>query len=219
MRVLKTNFYDSPNIGMYCYCCNSYCLVPHGVIEKYGKEISEVLNVPVYEISVAGTPLIGVFLAGNDNCLLVPEIMFKYERAVLEKNNIKYEVIKTKNTALGNNICANNNGAIIGHDFEPAAVKKISEALGVPVKKATIGGMDIVGSVCVANDRTAIAHNNITDKEKAAAESLLKAKILPVTIDSNPHVRAGIIVNNSGYLVTENIKTKEIILIDQTLNE
>ncbi|MBW3012033.1 translation initiation factor IF-6 [Candidatus Woesearchaeota archaeon] len=219
MRVLKTNFDDNPNIGLYCYANNQYCLLPHTLVEKYSKQISEVLGVPVYGISIAGTSLIGAFVTGNDNCLIVPDLIFKYEKALLDKYGIKYKVIKTKNTALGNNICCNNSGAMISHDFEKQAVDDIHEALGVPIKKAEIAALEIVGSVCVVNNKAGLVHPGITEKELQKAESLLNIRLLQTTIDNNPYVRAGIVLNDLGYLISYGIKTGELALIDQTLNE
>ena len=98
------------------------------------------LKVPVHRVTLAGTSLVGVFTAGNSNCLLLPPICFEEELEALDKLGIKYEVIQTKLTAIGNNILANDNGALINPDFEASAVKQIKEALKVPVKEATIGG-------------------------------------------------------------------------------
>ena len=219
MRVLKTNFSGNPNIGLYAYCSNKYCLVSRIVPKRQIPLIEEILGVPVFRMSIAGTSLLGAFLAGNDSCLLVPDIIFDDELRILEQNKIKYKAIHTKFTALGNNIVCNNNGAVVNEEFETGAVEDIKKALNVPVETGTIAGLNIVGSLCAANDSNAVAHHSISKREIEKAESLLKAKILATTIDNNPYVKGGIVLNNSGYLISDSAKTIEITLIDQTLND
>jgi translation initiation factor 6 len=219
MRVFKTNLRGNPNIGLYAFCNNNYCLVSRVVPASQTKKIEEVLGVQCIRMSVAGTSLIGAFVTGNDNCLLVPDLIFDDELRILEDNNIQYKIIHTKLTALGNNIACNNNGAVINKDFEPETIKQIKEALNVPVKKCKIAGLDIIGSMCVANDKKAIVHNKISKKEREQVESLLNAEILAITIDNNPFVKGGIVLNNNGYLISDSAKTIEITVIDQTLNE
>ncbi|MBW2995270.1 translation initiation factor IF-6, partial [Candidatus Woesearchaeota archaeon] len=219
MKVFKTNFAGNPNIGLYAYCNNQYCLVSRIVPNAQIQKIENVLGVKTIRMSVAGTSLLGAFLAGNDNCLLVPDIVFDDEIRILEDNDIHYKIIHTKLTALGNNICCNNHGVIINEEFEKAAAEDIKSALNVPVIPGKIAGLDITGSLCVANDKNAITHNKISKKEREKAESLLKARILAVTVDNNPYVKGGIVLNNNGYLISDIAKTIEITLIDQTLNE
>lgn len=216
MRVFRTSFSQNPNIGLYVYCNNTYCLAGRIVPENQLKQIEEVLNVPVIRMSAAGTSLLGVFFAGNDSCLLVPELVFEDELKVLEKNSIKYQVVRTKLTALGNNIACNNNGAIINDEFEDVAQIK---ALKVPVQKSVIAGLNIPGALCAANDSAAICHKGITKNETEKAESLLKARVLAATINNSPFIKSGLVMNNHGYLISDNAKMLEISLIDQILNE
>jgi len=219
MRVFKTNFSGNPNIGLYAFCNNNYCLVSRVVPIRQIKKIEQVLGVPVIRMSVAGTSLLGVFLSGNDNCLLVPDLIFDDEIKILENNNINYRIIHTKLTALGNNICCNNNGAVINEEFEKTAIQDIKDSLNVQVKVSKVAGLDIAGSLCVANSKVAIAHKKISKKEKEKVEKLLNAKVLAATIDDNPFIKGGIVLNDNGYLISDSAKTIEISLIDQTLNE
>jgi translation initiation factor 6 len=219
MRVFKTTFASNPNVGLYMYCSNKYCLVGSQVPSKQVKKIEEVFGVPVIRMSVAGTPLLGPFLAGNDNCLLVPPVIFDFELNILKQNKIPYKVINTKLTALGNNLVCNNNGAIINDEFEKEAVEEIKKALKVEVKFGRIAGLEIPGSLCVANDQIAVVHDKISNKEIALVEKVLKVSVLPVTIDYNPYIRGGFVLNNSGYLITDTVNTLELTAIDQALNE
>ncbi|NTV24352.1 MAG: translation initiation factor 6, partial [Nanoarchaeota archaeon] len=45
-HILMTNYQGNPNIGLFCYATDKYCLVPRAMDAKLKKEISEVLQVP-----------------------------------------------------------------------------------------------------------------------------------------------------------------------------
>ena len=130
MHAITGNYLGNPNIGLFCYANDKYCLVPHGVSEKMIKQFSEVLKVPVYEIRAAGTALLGVFFAGNDDILFVPEIMFENELKELEKHKIKYRIIKSELTALGNNLLFKDNICIASPDYDSEALKIIDGEKG-----------------------------------------------------------------------------------------
>src|SRR3989344_6944995 len=100
MHGITTNYQGNPNMGVFCYANDKYCLVPLGFEEHLKKKFEEILKVPVHEMRAAGTSLLGVFFAGNDDCLLVPEIMFDSELAELKRLGINHKVIKTELTAL-----------------------------------------------------------------------------------------------------------------------
>jgi translation initiation factor 6 (eIF-6) len=66
MHVLMTDINGNPNIGLYGFCNDNFCLLGNEVPEKKFKEIEDVLKVKCHRISIAGTSLIGVFVAGNN---------------------------------------------------------------------------------------------------------------------------------------------------------
>ena len=129
MHILTCNYNQNPNVGLFCYANDKYCLVPHLFPKKLKKEFEEVLQVPIYEIKAVGTDLLGVFLAGNDDCLLVPKIMFKTELQQLEKFKIKYKIINTELTALGNNLLIANGMCIANPDYNDTMLKEIKSGL------------------------------------------------------------------------------------------
>ena len=74
MHVLIANVQGNPNVGLYGYANDQYCLLGTEVPSKTAKKIEKVLKVPTHRISMCGTSLVGVFVTGNNKCLLVPEI-------------------------------------------------------------------------------------------------------------------------------------------------
>ncbi|MEM3127171.1 MAG: translation initiation factor IF-6, partial [Candidatus Woesearchaeota archaeon] len=211
MNVIKANVYGNPNIGLYGFANNKYCLLGKEVPKKVAKDTSEILGVPVHQLNICGTSMVGIFLAGNDNCLLVPELAFEKELHQLDRLKIKYKVIKTKLTALGNNILCNNKGCLVNPDFSADTKKEIRKALNVPLKPGKIASLETVGSLGAANDMGAIVHNYISKGELHYIEELLKVKVSPLTLNlGNPYIRSAIIVNNAGFAAGEKSSGVEI---------
>ena len=80
MRVIKLDFEGNPNIGLFGFCNDSFCLLPKGLSKKTQNKIEKTLDVPCYNISIAGTSLIGAFIAGNNSKIIVPHIIFENEK-------------------------------------------------------------------------------------------------------------------------------------------
>ena len=88
-HVLMTSFQSNPNVGLYAYSSDNICLVGHMVPQKLHAKISDILRVPVYQLNIAGTSLLGVFCSGNSRCLLLPPIVFNEELKVLAEKTLK----------------------------------------------------------------------------------------------------------------------------------
>jgi translation initiation factor 6 len=217
-HVMIANYNANPNIGLFCYANDKYCLVPRGFSSKLKKEFEEVLKVPVYEVNAAGTSLLGVFFAGNDNCLLVPEIMFESELKELEEYGINYHVVKSELTALGNNLVINNNICIASPDYEPAVLKDIEKALKIPVKQGMIAGLNTVGSLARGNTHGYLVSPDIEEFEKKFIKDNLKANITEGTLNfGSPYVSSAMICNSYGFVVGDISGGPEIQNADEAL--
>ncbi len=202
MAVFKTHFNSNPNVGLYGYSTNEYCLLAKEVDNTNVKEIEKVLGVKVHKTNICGTSLIGVFLTGNNKCLLVPSIAFDRELKVLDKLGINYAVIDTDYTALGNNILCNDEIALVNPEIEETAKKQIGKALSVKVKDANIAEISTFGSFIAINDKGALVSSECKDFEKKFLEKSLNIECTLSTINNNsPYIRSGIIVNDKGFIV------------------
>ncbi len=202
MHVITANYNQNPNIGLFCYVNDKYCLVPKLFPKKLKKKFEEVLKVPIYEMSAAGTSLLGVFFSGNNNILLVPEIMFDSELKELEKFKIKYRIIKSELTALGNNLLTNDNVCIANPDYSDDVLKEIETALKTKVKQGKISGLNIVGSLAKLNKNGCLASPDIKTFEKKFLEDNLKIKITTGTVNfGSPYISSGLICNFNGFII------------------
>lgn len=211
MHVEKTDFNGNFNLGLYAYANDNYCLVGHDVPADKIELLQNILKVPVHKISIAGTSLIGVFLAGNNNSLLVPKLAFTHELEALKKLGIKYHVITTKLTALGNNILCNDKGALINPDFGKTEEQEIKDALKVPVKRSKIANLDIVGALGALNNNGILIHRDAEDFEIDFIETTLGLKVYLGTVNfGSPYIKSGVIVNSNGFLIGESSGGPEI---------
>ncbi|MCX6709716.1 MAG: translation initiation factor IF-6 [Candidatus Woesearchaeota archaeon] len=216
IRISKLSMYGNPNIGLYCYATDRYCLVGRVVSDKFASEIGKILGVPVHRINIAGISLIGDLIAGNDRCLLVPKIVFDDELSELDRLGIKYRVVGGDLTALGNNMLANNNGAVISSEYSDEETLEIEEALGVKVLRAKIGQMTIVGSSAIMNATSGVINPNISPAEKSLFEDTLKVKFYRSTVNfGNPFVKSGMILNSKGLILGDPTTTIELMQIQE----
>ena len=218
MKVLVTNFNGNPNIGLYLFATEEYCIAGLDVPIASVHEIKKALKVPVYHLNLAGTSMVGVFCAGNSNKLLVPDLLFEKELSKLDKLKIDYEVIKTYLTALGNNILCNDHGALVNEEFSDAEKKAIKEALGVPLKTGKLAELDTVGSLGVLNKNGGLVHTDATANEIQHIKDLLKINCETGTVNmGNPFLKSGIVCNNKGVVIGDKSGGPELAYIAELL--
>ena len=217
-HIFRTTVHGNPNVGLCGYATDEYCLIGAEFTKEQAKEMETVMKVPVHRISMCGTSLIGVFVTGNSNCLLVPGIAFDYELEVLDKLGIKYKVLDTKLTALGNNILCNDFGCLVNKEFPEDEIRLIKEALDVPVKTGTVATFDVMGVMAAINKSGGVIHRNIQDKELKIIEDLFHIKLTQGTVNiGTPQIRSGLFCNSHGFVIGEVSSGPEIINIDEAL--
>ncbi len=216
MHVLKTRFHNNPNIGLYGFATDSYCLLPKNLSKRLVDEIEEVLDVPVYQVTVYNTNLIGVFCAGNEDYLFVPDLLSEHELKELEKiKEAKIIRLHTRFTALGNNIVIKDKTCLVNPKIE-SEVKKRLEELGFKVSLLEIAENPTVGMCTALNHKGCLLHRDATNAMKISSFLNLPANIGTVNFGS-PYVRSGLIVNCHGYIVGAETTGPETQRIDETL--
>jgi translation initiation factor 6 len=217
-HVLVTNFNSNPNVGLYGYATDKYCLLGTDVPEDIVEEIAEVLNVPIIRLNIAGTSLLGVFLNGNNKCLLVPNIAFNNELEILDKNKIKYKLIDTKLTCLGNNIICNDKGCVVSSEYGEKELKAFKDALKVNIVKAKIAGLGTLGSLAVHTKNGLLCHHEVLENEAELLRKTLKVEIYTGTINMGvPFIGSGILCNNNGFIIGDASGGPEIVNADEAL--
>jgi translation initiation factor 6 len=217
-HVIVTDFNGNPNIGLYGYANDKYCLLGSDVPDSLVPKISEVLDVKVIRMNLAGTSLLGVFLTGNNKCLLVPNIAFEQELDILNKNKIKYKIINTKLTCLGNNIICTDKGCLVSSEYGEREIKQITDALKIDVKRAKIANLHTLGSLAIHTKNALLCHHEILEHEAELIKKILKVEVYTGTVNMGvPFVGSGVLCNNHGFIVGNQSGGPEIINIDESL--
>jgi len=195
------DYFGNPNIGLYIYTNNKYAIVAAAFSKEDVKRIEDTLGVKAIQTTIAGTNLVGIFCSGNDDVLLVPNIINDNEKKLLDDNNIKYEIINTKFTALGNNMFCFKDKCYINPRLEQTAKDYLKEIFSEYVE-LTIASQDNVGAMIALNSKGVAINPNVKDEE---LEKLNFDNVEKITVNSgNKFIRSGIVVNDHGLIVGDN---------------
>jgi len=213
MDIQRYDYRGNSNTGFYATVTNEQAIIPP---EFNSSDVFQAEEVA--ETYIARTRLVGLFTAGNSNCILIPGTVTDREKQNLDESNIDYEVIDTEDTALGNMILANDKGALISEHLEKEK-ETIEDALEVPVKVGKIAGISNPGVCGIANGFGAVLHREASEEEAKIVKDILDLEKVDIgtTNGGSPFVGAGALVNDKGILVSENTTGPEVGRIDRTL--
>ncbi len=132
-KVSLLEFENNPNIGLYMFVNDKFCLLGAEVEEDVKKEIKNILNVPIYKISMLGTDLVGVFVAGNNDKIFIPEV-FDYEMELMDKiakdHDVELIVINDKVNTFGNNFCVGDDVILASKDYKTEFLQDLADISG-----------------------------------------------------------------------------------------
>lgn len=213
MEIEKYNYTGNESIGFHATVTETQSIFPPEFKRK--DRFSSDKNAVTY---INRTKLVGLFTAGNSNCILVPKEITDREKDKLEDAGVNYKIINSSDNALGNLILCNDKGAFIS---EKLSDKKevISEALEVPISTGKIAGISNPGVTGLANNKGAVIHREASEED---AEKLKEAlNVEDVGIGSinlgSPYMGSGGLATDEMTLVGENTSGPEIGRIDRTL--
>jgi len=219
LTVLKLRYPRGDFIGIFMRAVGDWVLIPLGSGEKVKSALQEALSARLIEVSVYSSALIGLFTAGNSRCLLVPHIVSREEYdALAESVDLEVVPLKSRITALGNAILANDYGALIHPEFTEGEAELIEEALGVKVFRGTIAGIPVVGSLAVVTNKGGLVTEGATEEELRRLEEIFDVEFLPGTInDGSRFIRLGLVANDRGAVVGYSTTPLEINTVVEAL--
>lgn len=215
----KYDVYRSPNVGLFLRTNNDTLLLPFGFAETKAKKLKEYLDIEkIVHVSIAGTRLIGPMTVMNNNGILLPSTVSDDEIRILKQTGLNVDRLKSKFTAIGNLISANDKGAVVSNLFRGEAEQNIKDILGVPLQTFSIGGYVQVGSMIVATNAGAIVHPIANDSEISTISEILQVEAEPATVNGgSPFLSSGIIANFSSVIVGNLTTGPELIMISRAL--
>lgn len=206
-------------MGLFLRTNNDTLLLPFGFAETKAKKLKEYLDVEkIIHVSIAGTRLIGPMTVMNNNGILLPSTVSDDEIRILKQTGLNVDRLKSKFTAIGNLISANDKGAIVSNLFRGEAEQNIKDILGVPLQTFSIGGYVQVGSMIVATNAGAIVHPIANDSEISRISEILQVEAEPATVNGgSPFLSSGILANFSSVIVGNLTTGPELIMISRAL--
>ena len=171
MPVQKSNNFGNPYIGLFAKASDKLVAVDISASPKLLSALP-ILGVPVMKTTFGGSGFAGIFLAMNSNGAVLPSFSSREEIALFTDLGLNVALLSSGFCAAGNNIAANDFGAIANPHITHKEEKEISECLGVEVHKMAVAGYNTPGSAVVATNKGFLAHNRSSEEELKQLQSI-----------------------------------------------
>jgi translation initiation factor 6 len=217
LGIYKYDVYRSPNIGIFVKSNDTILSVPFGFAETKAKKLKDYLNVDnMFYASVSGTRLIGPLSVMNNNGIILPSTASEEELQLFkQESKLNVDRLKSKFTAIGNLISANDNGALVSSLIK-GETQQIRDILGVQVDTLSIAGFVQTGAMVVATNLGAAVHPNASEEEVRIISETLKVDVEPLTINGGiPYLSSGIIANSNSVVVGSLTTGPEFIMLSR----
>jgi translation initiation factor 6 len=216
MPISRMHFGNSPFLGVWGVCTEELALLPKMKLKE--ETIVQTLRVRVVRGEVWGSPLLGIFLAGNSNGIVAPYLLKDEEEEELKKEGVNIFRLESQLTALGNLLLVNDYGGIASPQFSRRELEQLERMLKVKFEKGTIAGEPTVGSLAVATNKGILAHPGITEEEARQLERVLQVPVDVGTACSGiGYVGICILCNSKGAVVGDPTTGAELGRIESAL--
>jgi translation initiation factor 6 len=196
-----SHYNGNPYVGVYCAVNEDFAFVPRDASENLINDIKLALNVQIVKCNIAGTNLIGSLMSMNSSGAVVSNMTTDTEVEFLSQYVPVYR-IQDKVNASGNNILANDHGAIANPELAKKTVRSIEETLKVKVVQSIIAEHNTVGSVCVATNKGVLCHPASLSEELELIRHSLKVPSAIGTLNYGaPMVGACMVANSKGAVI------------------
>jgi len=218
-KISLLEFDSNPNIGLYLFVNDKFCLLGKEVSEEKKKEIENILNVPVYNLTIIGSDLVGVFVAGNNDFILIPKA-HDYELKKIEEICAKHEVIlhvvDEKLNTFGNNFCVGNDKIIINPNYDTKFKNKLAKKTNYEIIKLKNKEFESAGSVCKFLNGKFFISQEISENDVKKFSSDV-CGVGTINAGSNM-ISSGVVGNSYGLLLGSMSTTIEISNITQSFD-
>jgi translation initiation factor 6 len=120
----------------------------------------------------------------------------------LEQQGLRVFPIKDIINAAGNDILANDYGALVHPELKTTTIKQISNILGVPVQKGTIASLGTVGMAAVVTNKGCLCHPKATDEERQQLKKVFDVDVMIGTVNHGfPMIGSGLVANTKGAII------------------
>lgn len=219
-KVSLLEFENNVNIGLYLFVNDKFCLIGQEVSESKKKEIEKILNVPVYLISILNTQLVGVFIAGNNEILIIPEILGSEKEkleVIAKKHDVKLIVIDDKTNTFGNNISVGDKELLISKDYDMKFSNYIKKQTGL--KNIFVGTDEYkaTGGLCRFIDGRYFVSQELDEKD--FSKIIKKVAGVGTCNSGSNFISSGLVGNKFGLLIGSLSTTIEIQTIVEAFED
>ncbi len=217
MHVLITNFNQSPTIGLYGFANDKFCLIGKG-FKKMLKKMQEVLKVSCYEVSILKSDLIGAFVTGNNDFILVPELdsnELNELKEICQKHDVKLLVFPTRLNALGNNLVVGKRTILANPEYSEKEIEYLKSITNFNVETISINEVNAIGSIIKVNSKGALVGFIAEEMQEYLQHNLGLKVTFGSVLNGSPYVSAAVIVNSNGFIASENNTGIELGVIDE----
>ncbi len=200
-NILRTNFDGDPNLGLYGFATDKYCIIGR---ETHADKLKSVLKVPVHSWNIFNMDLIRLFCTGNSSGIVVPHLVGAYDSDMTDKMKKQFDVliIKDNHSSIGNLMILNDNGIILSPLLKKHK-KDVEKFFGLRCELTTIANLNIVGNLGFATNKGCLLHPKVKEKEKRIIEKTLQVDADITTVNfGSPYPGAGLIANSNGLIVS-----------------
>ncbi len=221
MAIFLLSLFGSASIGVYSLSTDEIAIIPPQAPETKAGKVEEWLHVKVANTTIGGSVVVGALVCANTNGVLLPHYVRRSELEILKEtaDDSNLTVMKTKKTAYGNLVLANDHGAIVDPRLKSRAIGEISETLGVEVVSGEIAGLPYVGSLALATNKGVLAHPMIKEEERQLLQEVLKVPVDVGSINCGiPYVATGLIGNSNNVVAGFLTTGPEMFIMGQALD-
>ncbi|MGI0067614.1 MAG: translation initiation factor IF-6, partial [Thermoplasmata archaeon] len=164
---------------------------------------------------IQDSEVVGAMIALNSHGALVAAGLDPAEEIAL-RAVAAVTVLTSRLNALGNNILANDSGALVHPEFTDRMLEVIARGLAVPVERGTVAGLGTVGMAGVATNRGVVIHPRATESEAQVLERLLRVPVHRSTANFGvPIVGASLSANSRGLLFGRPTTPVEVVHLQE----
>jgi translation initiation factor 6 len=211
MAVCRASNFGNPFIGLFAKSSDRLAACDASCSPKLEHALGA-LGVPIAKLTFGGAMgLCGIFLAMNSNGAVVPSFCSREEVSALKRHGLEVEKLSGPFSAAGNNIAANDHGALVNPAMPRKEIRKVSDCLGVEAVPMRVAGYSTPGSCVAATNKGFAAHNRATSEELKELEAIFRVSGLNCTVLTGiPFVPLGLVANSSAAVFGESATGFEI---------
>jgi len=193
----KHSIESQPYIGIFSVSSEEITVVSY----KDEPVFAEAMETEVINTTIGGTRLVGALSVVNSNGMLVADITDEREIDPLTEH-VEVTLLPEKHNALGNNILVNDKGALINPNLSKETEDIVAERLDVDVKRGTIAGLKMVGSLAVVTNKGLLCHPHVKDEEQKLMKELFGVPVTKTTANhGSGWIGTCMIANTKGAVV------------------